>query len=293
MGLLGGAAITFVAVVGLLVGSFLNVVIYRVPRECLSVWRQTRSRCTSCGYQLSWFDNIPVLSWVVLGGRCRSCRAWISARYPLIELLTSVSFLGLAWFGLGAAGWEYPFDSMDVWVLWAVRALVVATLISLSVIDIDYRILPDVITKPSIVLAPLLVFCVPELMPGPEWTPVEEGPFGWTDRWNALINGVVWGIGGGVTLWLLGWLGSKAFRKPAMGLGDVKLFAGMGGLLGPYVLLALILASLAGSVVGTVVLVVRRDRYVPFGPFLAFGAVVCLLAGVSVWDGIMERVLAR
>lgn len=293
MGLLGGAAISFVAVVGLLVGSFLNVVIYRVPRECLSVVRQVRSRCTSCGIQLRWFDNIPILSWLVLGGRCRGCKQRISVRYPVVEALTAASFVALAWFGLGSEGWEDPLARLDVWGLWALRALIVSALIALSVIDIDYRILPDVITKPGIVLAPIMVFCVPELMPGPAWTPVRDGPFGWNESWNALANAVVWGVGGGALLWSLGWAGSKAFRKPAMGLGDVKLFAGMGGLLGPYVLLALVLASLLGSVVGIVILAVSRNRYVPFGPFLAAGAVVCLLGGVSVWDGIMNAVLGR
>ncbi|MEE9392431.1 MAG: prepilin peptidase [Planctomycetota bacterium] len=278
----------FAGVLGLLVGSFLNVVIYRVPRMCLSIWRQTRSRCPHCGVQIRWFDNIPVLSWLGLRGRCFKCRARISLRYPLVELLTAGLFVLFAWadaerFG----GARLALADETFWALWGVHALLGSALLALAVIDIDFRILPDVITLPGILMAPILVLAVPAVMPDLVWRPFEAGGMG--IRLNALVNSLAGVIGGGGLLWGLGWLASKAFRKPAMGLGDVKLFAAMGGFLGAWLILALVLASFIGSVIGIGILVIKKDRYVPFGPFLAAGMVLCLLWGPDILQAIEMR----
>ena len=285
------SVVAVVALLGLFVGSFLNVVIYRVPRECLSVVKQTRSRCPACSYQFSWYDNVPLVSFLLLRGRCRACGARISWRYPLIELLTGLAFVGLLFHDLGAEGLADPLGAGTRWAVWGVHAVVVAALIALSVIDMDFRILPDVITLPGIVIAPLMVFFVPAVMPGPSWQPLGPGTEGWTPNLNALINGVVWGPAAAGLLWGIGWGGSKIFRKPAMGLGDVKLYAGMGGLVGAFALLALMIASFLGSIIGLVVVLVRKDRYVPFGPFLAAGLVVVLLYGTELWRKLLDFML--
>lgn len=274
-----------VALMGLFVGSFLNVVIYRLPRACLSVVKQTRSRCPKCSIQLTWYDNIPLLSYLILlRGRCRGCGNPISWRYPLVEFLTCAIFLGLVAVDLTSFDIEYPMLTSGAWHLWAAHAFIAATLLSLSVIDMDFRILPDAITLPAIVIAPLMVFVLPQLMPELIWQPFGAASTTWIPRFNALANSLAGGAGAAGLLWGIGWLGSRAFRKPAMGLGDVKLFAGMGGILGIWFLLALVVASFAGSIIGILIMSIRKDRYVPFGPFLAFGMMVTLLWGADVLD---------
>ncbi|MEZ6197613.1 MAG: prepilin peptidase [Planctomycetota bacterium] len=287
MGALEVSILCFVGLIGLFVGSFLNVVIFRTPRVCLSVWKHTRSRCPRCGVQLRWHDNIPVLSWVRLAGRCFNCRTRISMRYPLIELTTAALFLALFRLDVGGTeawgttpGWSEP------WRTFGVHAIVASTLLALAVIDYDYRILPDAITIPGIAIAPLLAFAAPGVMPEPVWTPFEGAD------WNALANGIAGAAAAGGTLFALGWGATKVFRKDAMGLGDVKLFAGMGGLLGIWALFALLVACFLGSVVGIAVLLVKRDRYVPFGPFLAAGTMVTSLWGPALLDEI-ARLAAR
>ena len=276
------ATLAFVGLIGLFVGSFLNVVIYRTPRACLSVWKQTRSRCPQCGVQLRWHDNIPVASWLALKGRCGRCRAPISPRYPAVELLTASLFVGLYWLDVASVVPGHRLlepEEWDHWALFGVHALVTSALVALSVIDLDFRILPDVITLPGIVLAPLLAWAAPEVMPEP--LALLEG-----ERLNALANGTAGALGAGFALYALGWGASKLFRKDAMGLGDVKLFAGMGGLLGIWALFALLIACFLGSVVGIAVLLIKRDRYLPFGPFLAAGTLATSLWGPRMLDEI-------
>jgi len=275
--LLEAATLVLVGVFGLVVGSFLNVAIYRLPRECLSVWRQTRSRCPRCGVQLTWYDNIPVLSYLVLRGRCRRCQGRIAWRYPLVELACGVAFVLLARHDLGEAGLVWPGDHQGAWLLFAGHAAIVAVLLVLSVVDLDFRILPDALTLPGIVLGPFLVLVVPELMPEPR---IAFGDLG--VRATVFMNALVGAIGGGGLLYGIGWAGSKAFRKPAMGLGDVKLFAAMGAVLGPWVPLALVVACFAGALIGIVVMLVARHRYVPFGPFLGLGMVATMLYGPEI-----------
>ena len=288
MGWMGYMVVGFVLVFGLLVGSFLNVVIYRLPRECLSVWRQSRSRCPRCGIQLRWFDNMPLVSYVLLlRGRCRGCRERISWRYPLVECVTGLAFVALLWLDVPKARIDYLELGAAEWRLWAAHSLIFCTLLALSVIDLDFRILPDALTKPGIVLAPLLAFMVPELMPPHSWQPFAPGG-PWSANLNALSNGVLGAAAAMGTLWGIGWLGSKAFRKPAMGLGDVKLLGAMGGIVGLWFLLVIVVASFAGSIVGLIVLAVRKDRYVPFGPFLAFGMMVVMFRGPELLDGVLE-----
>ncbi len=285
--------IALATVLGLLVGSFLNVVIYRLPRECLSVWKQSRSRCPRCGIQLRWFDNIPLLSYLLLlRGRCRGCKMRISLRYPLIEAVTAIAFAVLLVVDVPMAQIEYVDLDHVGWRLWGAHALIASLLIALSVIDLDYRILPDALTKPSIFLAPILVFLVPDLMPPSLWEPFAAGG-SWSPNLNALANGMAGAFAAMATLWSIGWLGSKAFRKPAMGLGDVKLLAGMGGIVGFWFLLVIVVASFAGSIIGLIVMAVRKDRYVPFGPFLAFGMMVVMFRGPELLASVLDYMSQR
>jgi leader peptidase (prepilin peptidase) / N-methyltransferase len=235
-------AIAVLAVLGLLVGSFLNVVVHRLPRgESLS---RPRSRCIGCGTQIAAYDNVPVVSWLVLRGRCRHCGEPISVRYPLIEALTGVTFAAVAAVaGVDAELWlELPFAAL---------------MIAVAAIDLEHRIVPNRLLAPAAVWA-VGAWAIIDLDFLPE----------------ALA------AGGGAFAFLL----LAALAYPAgMGMGDVKLAGVMGLYLGLSVIPALLVAFLAGSVVG-IAIIVRdgrdaRKTGVPFAPFLALGGLVGLLAG--------------
>jgi leader peptidase (prepilin peptidase)/N-methyltransferase len=278
-----------VALIGACVGSFINVVAYRLPRACMSI-AKPRSRCPACSAPIPWRDNLPVAGWLLLRGRCRSCSAPISIRYPLVELLMAVLFLTIAWVVLPREALRRPgADSNWIpWLDWTVRSLISAALVALSLIDLDFRILPDAITKPGIVLGPVLAFLAPGVQPtsvvgswslGGQALMVLVGP-----HFTALLHGILGALVAWAVLWSIGWLGSKAFRKPAMGFGDVKMFAATGGVLGFWCLLALLVATVAGAVVGIVFRLATKGRYIPFGPFLAIGMWVVMLWGERVFS---------
>lgn len=234
------------AAAGLAVGSFLNVCVYRVPRRESIAW--PGSRCTACGRQLTWFENIPVVSWVLLRGRCRSCRSVISIAYPVIELVTAVVFVG-ALYVYGAS-----------WLL-AVRLLFACALIVLFAIDLEHQILPNVITLPGIVAGFVASLFLP-----PGW-------------WASLI-GII--IGGGV-LWAIAEAYYRVRHQEGLGMGDVKMLAMIGAFLGwQLTLVTLVFASFAGSVVGVALIAGRRGTMqaaLPFGTFLALGAIAAALVG--------------
>ena len=230
---------------GLCVGSFLNVCIHRLPTRTSIVF--PASRCPVCGHLLSWTDNIPVVSYLVLRGRCRACRAPISLRYPLIEVITSAIFLA-------------AYILFDGPILYQ-RLLFACALIVLFVIDLEHRILPDVITLPGIVVGFLFSFIMPP---------------GWID---SLIGMVV----GGGSLWLMGEVYFRLRHEEGMGFGDVKMLAMIGAFLGwKLMLLTLILSSFLGSAIGLGMIAARRGdmKYaLPFGTFLAVGALVASVVG--------------
>ena len=278
-------------VFGLFVGSFLNVAIYRLPLEGESVGKPRRSRCPKCKTTLSWFENIPVLSWALQRGRCRHCKVRVSIRYPLVELLTA----GL-WFLAAREAPHEPF-LVGIWVL-VLSGLVVATFV-----DFDYFEIPDEISIGGCWIAPLAALLVPKLHAG---THISElfaggGPVDAVASLVGCLGGMAtgWGI-----LWAIGWIGTKAYGTEAMGFGDVKLMAAGGGFIGPEgVLYALMIAAFAGSIVGVLnilrwLIVTRRraavrgrrdpwarslriarfvGRYIPFGPYLALGIGILLL----------------
>ena len=254
---------------GLLVGSFLNVCIFRLPRNCMSIV-QPRSRCPRCLRMISWYDNFPVFSWIVLRGRCRNCREPISIRYPLVELFTGGVFVSTAALHLyGTAGGGMPL----LVAVFGIQVSLSCAMIVCSLIDLDLRILPDEITLSGIILGLIVGIALPQ------WYQMDGRTLPLAaiisnDQLGGLTAAALGGLVGGGILYFLGIVGKLIFRKEAMGLGDVKYYAFLGAFLGwEAILYAFLVACLFGSLFGIgKFVVVRRLGYVPFGPFLSLGA---------------------
>jgi leader peptidase (prepilin peptidase)/N-methyltransferase len=232
---------------GLVIGSFLNVCIHRLPSSESIV--HPRSRCPQCGHVIRIYDNVPVLSYLLLRGRCRDCGAPISLRYPVVELLSGAfGAMVVARFGLG-------------WQALLMYALIAAFLV-ITFIDLDHRIIPDVITLPGIPIG-LAASLGPGLI-----SPLE-----------ALIGM----LAGGGSLFLVAWGYQLLTRREGMGGGDIKLLAMIGAFIGwKGVLFTLFIASLTGTLAGMALIFRRRGDMklaVPFGPFLAVGAIAYLFMG--------------
>jgi leader peptidase (prepilin peptidase)/N-methyltransferase len=249
-------AIVFLTLWGLCIGSFLNVCIHRLPLKQSVV--TPRSRCPHCGYMLTWKDNLPLVSYALLGGRCRSCRAPISLRYPFVEAITAAIFLWhLSVFGV-------------TWLL-LVRLAFACALIVLFAIDLEHQILPDRITLPGIVVG---FACSLLLPPGPLLS----------------IEGIV--AGGGI-LWAIaeGWY--RLRKVDAMGFGDVKMLAMVGAFLGlRLVLFTFVVATMIGGIVGVTLIATRRANMataVPFGTMLAVAALIASLYGDNVLAWYLSR----
>ena len=245
------AGAVFVALLGLVIGSFLNVCIYRLPRSESVTW--PASHCTSCGRTLAWYENVPVVSWLTLRGRCRTCDAPISPIYPIVESITGAVFLA-GYIIYGATP------------LLAARLLFACAMIVLFFIDLRHHILPNVITLPGIAIGFILSLFLP---PG----------------WLASVIGLL--LGGG----LLYGIAEAYYRLrgvEGLGMGDVKMLAMIGAFLGwKLMLVTLVLASFAGSLVGIGIIAAGRGSMklaLPFGTFLALGA----LAAAVVGDRVLE-----
>jgi leader peptidase (prepilin peptidase) / N-methyltransferase len=285
------------ALFGLAVGSFLNVVVHRLPLVLERQWwgdaaaqlddtdsyrrvfggdapaalaqagnglEQTlaalpplsmsrpASRCPACGTRIRWYQNIPVLSWLVLRGRCNACSARISLRYPLVELATALLF--------GSLGLH--FGARPVVALWCAFA---AVLLALALIDWDTTLLPDVLTLPLL------------------WAGIGAAALGWLPGLS-LAQSVAGAAAGYLSLWAVFWLFKLATGKEGMGYGDFKLLAALGAWLGWQAILPVVLfASVLGAVIGLVMKAsgsLREGRFVPFGPFLAGGGLAVLLVGL-------------
>ena len=269
-----GADIALGGLLGLIVGSFLNVVILRLPARLLHAWReQSRellempadgssappgivwepSHCPSCKHALGVRDNIPLLSWLMLRGRCRYCRTAISVQYPLVEILTALATAAIVWkFGVG---WDTGAALLMSW-----------TLIVLSVIDLRTQLLPDQLTLPLLWLGLILaVFAL------------------FVDARNAIIGASC----GYLSLWSVYWMFKLVTGKEGMGYGDFKLLAALGAWMGPGALLPIVLlSSLLGAIVGGAFLLIRghdRATPIPFGPFLAAAGWTWFVAGDVLW----------
>jgi leader peptidase (prepilin peptidase) / N-methyltransferase len=260
-----------IGVLGLLIGSFLNVVIHRLPKmlhaqwaaECAELNEQTppaqekfnllvpRSRCPECGHVIRWYENIPVLSYLVLRGKCSACGAGISLRYPAVELVTGALFLFCAvrW------GWS---TTTAAWCIFC------AVIVALASIDWDTTLLPDDMTLPLLWLG-LVVAAL---------------------RWNPLVTlpDALWGaVAGYLSLWAVYWAFKLVTGKEGMGYGDFKLFAALGVWFGWQALVPIILmSSVIGAIVGIAMKFssgLREGGYIPFGPFLAGAGLTALLFG--------------
>ncbi|PIQ82316.1 MAG: prepilin peptidase [Candidatus Omnitrophica bacterium CG11_big_fil_rev_8_21_14_0_20_64_10] len=242
-----------VFVVGLCVGSFLNVCIWRLPAGEQII--RGRSRCRACRKTITWRDNIPLVSFLWLRGRCRFCSAPIAWSYPAVELLTGFFF------------WEV-FSVFGFSQVAGVYLLLGCALIVLSVIDWRTMTLPDRITLPGIGLGLAASVMVPALHGA-----VKPG------------QGLVWGLAGlaagGGTLWVIAWIGEKLFRREAMGGGDIKLMAMVGAVVGPVnaLLINFLLAPFFGAIVGLFVKLRFKRDLIPYGPFLALGTAAALFWG--------------
>ena len=285
------------ALLGLIVGSFLNVVVHRMPLMLERQWwgdvaaqlgdgesfkrvfqsaapdrlalaagglekslaglpslnlARPASRCPACGHRIRWYENIPVLSWLFLRGRCAGCGTAIALRYPLVEVATALLFGSIAW----------RLGPQPVTLLWCAMT---AALLALALIDWDTTVLPDALTLPLL------------------WAGLIAAALGWLPGLTLLQS--VWGaVAGYLSLWSVYMLFKLATGKEGMGFGDFKLLAALGAWLGWQAILPIVLmASVIGAVVGIVMKAsgsLREGRFVPFGPFLAGGGLVVLLAGL-------------
>ncbi|HQR24100.1 MAG TPA: A24 family peptidase [Steroidobacteraceae bacterium] len=274
-------------VLSLMVGSFLNVVIHRLPVMLDRQWRAQaqemlgtaatagiparynllvpRSACPHCGAEIHAHQNIPVVSYLLLGGKCANCRALISPRYPIVELATALLSAAVVW----RYGWEWQSLAALVFT-WA--------LVALTVIDLDHQLLPDVITLPLLWLGLLLSLL---WQPGPALSiPV--------DPWSAIIGAAA----GYVSLWLVYWTFKLLTGKEGMGYGDFKLFAAFGAWMGWQMLpLVILLSAMTGAAVGIALIVLRgRDRSIPipFGPYLAAAGWIALMWGPQIVGGYLH-----
>lgn len=253
-------ALGLVFILGICFGSFLNVCIYRIPQGQSVAWPP--SSCPNCNVRIQWRDNIPLLSWLFLGARCRACKQPISAAYPAIELLTALLFSAL-WLMYGWSGFT------------PIYALATFGLLLGTFIDLKYLILPDCVTISGILLFPMLSALFPPL----------HGAEAWQGGLMASLIGLAAGIG---LFWTIRKLGAVAFKKEAMGLGDVKLMGGLGALLGwQAVIYITFFSSLAGAVIGTGFIIIKKKERscpIPYGPYIALAALSWMFGGYRLWE---------
>jgi leader peptidase (prepilin peptidase) / N-methyltransferase len=259
--------LVFAGIAGLLIGSFLNVCIYRLPRLSNRSVVHPRSRCWRCRAPIAWYDNIPLLSWVLLRGRCRNCKRVISIRYPLVEATTAAVFvLCVAKLGVSLPALKYlTFSSM---------------LIALMATDFERHILPDEFTIGGTVVG--LIFAL--LVPMERYLFSILLPVGWNERVYSLADAAFGAFVAGGSIWLMAYVYGRLRDVDALGFGDVKMIAMVGAFLGlAGALETLILGSMIGAVVGLAYILLAgknwRTYQIPFGSFLGLAALVVSLYG--------------
>ena len=257
----------FISILGLTIGSFLNVCIYRIPRAELSVYSPRRSFCPECNATIAIYDNIPLLSYLILWGKCRNCKTKISVIYPLVEFVTAILYL-VMYYKFGKRG-----ETLEL-----LHALIfVSVLIPIFVIDAKHLIIPNTISIVGVSLGIVIVGLIAYYDQGLDYL------------WDRLIGFVL----GGLSLGLIALVGSAVMRKKAMGMGDVKLMAIIGLYLGTLPALPLVigLSAFGGALIGTVMIATgkkSRQSPIPYGPFIAGAAVVVLLWGDVLWTKYLQ-----
>lgn len=233
----------YIFIFGTLIGSFLNALIYRIPRDLDFVWQ--RSQCTQCSAKILWYDNIPLISYILLKSKCRNCKTKISLRYPFVELLCGI-------FGL------YYFIHYDSWFVALIYFLMTCAFIVHTFIDLEFQILPDIV---NIFL--LILFSI--------WTI-------YFATYEKAIFGLLLGFG---VPYLIAYIFEKLAKKDGLGMGDVKLFAVLGIFFGPQEIMnILFISSLLGSVIGIILILIKkmdRNQGIPFGPYIIAAALIRLL----------------
>ena len=284
-GIPGLAVYAFVFIVGACIGSFLNVVIYRLPNEKSLI---TGSACPQCGKPIKFYHNIPILGWLLIRGKCSSCGEAISFRYPAVELLTAILFVLATW-RLGFTPWL------------PVALVFISAMIALVFIDADHMILPNRITYPLFVFALIVRVVFPLVFDESYFPDMVSVPtvqlFGYPP-WIMSLGSALFGalIGGG-SLWLVGFLWKLLRGVDAMGLGDVKMMLGVGALLGWRLsVLTIFIGAFTGAVAGAVLLSRQKEKdlqtQIPFGIFLGIGSIVALLFGHQLIAWYLERFIS-
>ncbi len=271
-------AYVFVFIFGAIVGSFLNVVIHRVPNEESIVF--PNSACPKCQTPIKAYDNIPVLSWLILGGKCRGCDSPISSRYPAVELLTALVYL-------------LVYCQVGLTPMLPVYLAFVSAMIALIFIDAEHMILPNVITYPLLVIALLVRIIFPLIFGENYFSDTAYAPATYLAGQPAwlisLFGAVVGALVGGGSLWFVGAVWKKLRGVDAMGLGDVKMMLGVGALIGwRLAFLSIFLGAFAGALIGIVLISRQKDKdlqtQIPFGIFLGMGSILSILYGEQLID---------
>ena len=248
-----------VFIFGSIIGSFLNVCIYRLPKRQSVVLPP--SHCPKCGKNISWYDNIPLLSYIILMGRCRSCKGRIGYRYPLVELLTALLITALsAALGINAKFFAY--------------SILTCGLIVAAFVDFDIQEIPDEISLGGLAVGLIFAFAFPYI-------------FGTASRVSALAASFSGVIAGGGSIYLMGFFGEIVFKKEAMGGGDVKLMAMVGSILGwKLAVFTFFAAPVFGSVVGVALKIKDGREIIPYGPFLSMAAIVSMFWGERILEAL-------
>jgi leader peptidase (prepilin peptidase) / N-methyltransferase len=278
----------FIFLLGAIIGSFLNVVIYRVPNEESIVF--PNSACPKCKNPIQFYDNIPVLSWLILGGKCRKCKNPISIQYPSVELLTGIIYTLVAW-------------QIGFTPYLPVCLIFVTAIIPLIFIDAEHQILPNVITYPLLVFALLVRIIFPIFFTAEYFTDIRFAPISFLQGyplWFVSLAGAIFGglLGGG-SLWLVGeiWKRLRGLDE-AMGLGDVKMMFAVGALLGwRLTFLTIFVGAFTGAIAGIFVMIKDKENgmqaKIPFGIFLGIGSIVALLFGDKIIEWYLVTFVPR
>jgi len=226
-------------ILGAVVGSFINVCIYRIPRKESLLWPS--SHCPHCGRKIKFYDNIPIISYIILRGKCRYCKRQISPQYPLVEALTAFLFLGL-------------YIKFHLSLAYLKFILFTTSLVCISGIDLKEKIIPDIIVLPSTLIGGFMSIVLKDMA-----------------LWN-ILAGV---FGGAIFLFIVRIVASKIFKREALGEGDITLIAMIGAYTGIYgVYISIFAGSIIGSIIGIILLLFKKQREIPFGPFLSMGAIL-------------------